>query len=101
MNFQQLMQPATAIMGSQQQTPNTPMFGKVPVETTCSNCKNQVVSKVEKKIKEKAYWLGLLLCAVGCDLGCCLIPCCLDSMKIFHHTCPDCKGFMGKYEEEE
>lgn len=89
----------TIIMAPQQPANNFVMVGKSPVRTTCSNCNNQIVTKVEKKLKSKAYWIGLLLCCLGCDLGCCLIPCCLDSMKVFHHTCPSCKGVIGSYEE--
>jgi lipopolysaccharide-induced tumor necrosis factor-alpha factor len=89
----------TIIMAPQQQPTSFVMVGKTPVQTTCNNCKNQVVSRVEKKLRSKAYWIGLLLCCLGCDLGCCLIPCCLDSMKTFHHTCPSCQGYIGRFEE--
>ena len=25
---------------------------------------------------------------IRCVFGCCLIPCCIDSMKVFTHYCP-------------
>lgn len=71
------------------------MVGKEPVRMTCNNCQGDVITKVEKKMKSKAICLSFLLCFV---LLCCL-PRCLDSMKVFHHTCPNCRGYIGKFEE--
>ena len=32
-----------------------------------------------------------------CWCGCCFIPCCMDSMSVFTHSCPNCKKILGKY----
>ncbi len=118
-NMPQQQQPnPTIIMAPQQQQPPNPtiivaaqqekkqqpmniiMVGKTPVQTTCNNCRNQVVTRVEKKKKGKVYCISCLVffTVVGA-LGCCLIPCCVDSLKVFHHTCPNCKSYIGRYEE--
>ena len=47
-------------------------------------------------------WLSCGGCVfLGCCLGCCLIPFCIDALKDAIHTCPNCKkvitrkGIMG------
>ncbi|CAG5103941.1 Similar to Litaf: Lipopolysaccharide-induced tumor necrosis factor-alpha factor homolog (Mus musculus) [Cotesia congregata] len=32
-----------------------------------------------------------------CFLGCCLIPCCIDECMDVHHTCPNCKAYLGRH----
>ena len=33
----------------------------------------------------------------SCILGCCLIPFCLDNMKVYTHQCANCKAHLGVY----
>lgn len=32
-----------------------------------------------------------------CWFGCCLIPCCIDECMDVHHTCPNCKAYLGRH----
>ncbi|KAJ1488794.1 hypothetical protein T484DRAFT_1886759 [Baffinella frigidus] len=41
-------------------------------------------------------WAGVgLLCLVGCWLGCCLAPLCLDAQKDAYHRCTRCRKVVG------
>lgn len=33
----------------------------------------------------------------SCWLGCCLIPCCIDDCMDVHHSCPNCRAYLGRY----
>ena len=35
------------------------------------------------------------LCCVGCDLGCCFIPFCINDLKDANHDCPNCGSRIG------
>ena len=32
-----------------------------------------------------------------CQLGCCLIPFCMDDCNVWRHRCPHCKNMLGKH----
>ncbi|MCL4138142.1 UNVERIFIED_CONTAM: hypothetical protein GTU68_023977 [Idotea baltica] len=63
----------------------------------CPGCHAEINTKTESSPSLKAYLCGALLCLIGCDLGCCFIPCCMDSCMEVKHVCPNCKSFLGKY----
>ena len=42
---------------------------------------------------------SLNLQLIRCWFGCCLIPCCIDSMKVFTHYCPRSETSQRKYAE--
>ena len=62
------------------------MFGEAPMPLVCPNCRKQVVSRVEKKsgILTWLICLGIAILGspLGCFLGCCLIPFCIDGGKV-------------------
>ncbi|XP_029594655.1 lipopolysaccharide-induced tumor necrosis factor-alpha factor homolog isoform X1 [Salmo trutta] len=73
-------------------------FGDSPVQMTCPNCHQTVVTKVDFSSGVLTYLFcgGLFFC--GFVLGCCLIPFCFDRLKDAKHTCPSCKTILGVYE---
>ena len=101
-----------------QQVPNTISltYGRNPVRTICPHCGKTVsnttvvlyyVMKITfpmkpfKVMTEVSYksgavtWLSCGGCAIlGCCLGCCLIPFCIDDLKDAVHTCPNCKKII-------
>ncbi|CAF3172079.1 unnamed protein product [Rotaria socialis] len=71
------------------------MYGDLPIQCSCPNCYQIIVTRVEKK-EALLSWLicsGILL--MGGWLGCCLIPFCIDSLKDIEHYCPHCAALLG------
>ncbi|CAM2718646.1 unnamed protein product [Rotaria socialis] len=59
-----------------------PKLGSLPVQCTCSKCHQSIVSRTELS-NGLAVWVACLaLVVVGCWLGCCLIPFCVDDLKV-------------------
>lgn len=82
-------QPATQILAIN--------FGEVPVAMTCPNCRANIVTATTF-VTGTLTWLACLgLCVIGCDLGCCLIPFCVDPLKDIVHTCPSCLTQVGVF----
>lgn len=58
------------------------IYGDMPIQCTCPHCHQMIITRVEKKTG-LVSWLvcgGIVL--VGGWLGCCLIPFCVDSLKV-------------------
>lgn len=58
------------------------LYGDIPIQCTCPNCYQPIVTRIEKNTG-LITWLicgGIIL--VGGWLGCCLIPFCVDSLKV-------------------
>ncbi|XP_076338959.1 lipopolysaccharide-induced tumor necrosis factor-alpha factor homolog [Tachypleus tridentatus] len=70
-----------------------PSFGETPVQTTCPNCHNTVVTTVDKKAGLFAYLMALIICLLFCP--CFWIPLVMDSCKDTEHTCPSCNAQLG------
>ncbi|NXJ80734.1 LITAF factor, partial [Trogon melanurus] len=73
------------------------VFSDRPVQMCCPSCNQMIVTRL-------SYGSGALtwlscggLCLVGCMLGCCLIPFCIDALKDVDHFCPNCKTLLGSY----
>ena len=45
--------------------------------------------------KSWLWCLGLSL--IGCDLGCCLIPFCMDGCMVHQHYCSSCGAHIGDF----
>nr|CUU97815.1 hypothetical transcript [Hymenolepis microstoma] len=75
-----------------------PPVGINPQEIYCPTCHRIVVSQTSTKTGTWTWIMCLLLSFVGCDLGCCLIPFCLDSCKDVNHTCPECQRIVATKE---
>lgn len=72
-------------------------YGDQPVSMICPNC-GQNITTSTYKVTSVVQWAaagGLLV--VGCWLGCCLIPLCIDSLQDVKHSCPNCKAYLGMY----
>merc|ERR1712055_1028227 len=70
-------------------------FGRHPVPTVCCHCNQAVTTEVTYE-NGLMTWLacgGLVL--IGCGLGCCFIPFCVNDMKDAVHTCPKCKRVIA------
>merc|ERR1711872_536107 len=74
----------------------TPAFGEGPVTITCSSCQKSITTRTDTEISQMGMVLAIVLCVLGC-WPCCLIPCCVDSMKTTTHTCPSCNIVVGKF----
>jgi hypothetical protein len=73
----------------QQQPQATPVIGNfipepgsIPMQRTCSSCQQYIVTRVESK-NGLLPWVICGICTLfGCWLGCCLIPFCIDDLKV-------------------
>ena len=68
---------------------------KFPQPATCPNCHCQITTTVTKRMGIGPWVLSGGLIIVGCWLGCCLIPFCIDDFKEFEHRCPNCSFVIG------
>ncbi|MBN3303858.1 CDIP1 protein, partial [Amia calva] len=73
------------------------MFQTAPVQTVCHHCQQAIITKISHEIGLMNMVFCLFCFFVGCDLGCCLIPCVIDDLKDVTHTCPYCKGHIYSY----
>ncbi|KAG8430677.1 hypothetical protein GDO86_020172 [Hymenochirus boettgeri] len=73
------------------------MFQGSPVQTVCSQCQQHITTKISHEIGLMNFLLCCFCCFVGCDLGCCLIPCIINDLKDVTHTCPNCKAYIYTY----
>ncbi|XP_017776632.1 PREDICTED: cell death-inducing p53-target protein 1-like [Nicrophorus vespilloides] len=63
----------------------------------CPHCLAEIDTTIDKKPGLIAYIAGFLICLIGCPFGCCLIPCCISKCMDVHHSCPNCKGYLGMF----
>ncbi|XP_046691003.1 cell death-inducing p53-target protein 1 isoform X2 [Silurus meridionalis] len=73
------------------------MFQSAPVQTVCPHCQQAIITRISHDIGLMNTLFCLFCFFVGCDLGCCLIPCLIDDLKDVTHTCPNCKGYIYTY----
>ncbi|CAF2043546.1 unnamed protein product [Rotaria magnacalcarata] len=71
-----------------------PKLGSLPVQCTCSKCHQSIVSRTELSNGLAVWAACLVLVIVGCWLGCCLIPFCVDDLKDVTHHCPNCNTVL-------
>ena len=72
-----------------------PIFGRIPQHHTCQFCANHGVTRVAFKSGFGSWLLcGGAVC-VGCWMGCCLIPFCVEAAKDAAHHCPACNQVVG------
>lgn len=63
----------------------------------CPSCHSEINTQTTTSPGLIAYVSGFLIALFGCWLGCCLIPCCIDECMDVHHTCPNCKAYLGRH----
>jgi len=71
-------------------------YGPNPVTITCPHCGKHITSRTSSEPSATAWIFGFVLCIFGC-IPCCVIPCCIDSMKEVTHSCPSCNTTLGRY----
>nr|XP_027203607.1 lipopolysaccharide-induced tumor necrosis factor-alpha factor homolog [Dermatophagoides pteronyssinus] len=74
----------------------TQPIGLDPVQMKCPSCQANIVTDVHYENGLLTYILSGGLCLLGCWLGCCLIPLCVDSCKDVDHYCPLCRTLIHK-----
>ncbi|EKX50483.1 hypothetical protein GUITHDRAFT_151166, partial [Guillardia theta CCMP2712] len=70
-------------------------WGQDPQIFCCPYCKQEDFSANHYEHTPLSWTSAGILCAMGCWLGCCLIPFCLDNLKNVRHTCPSCGRVVG------
>jgi len=81
--------PATVVVSGQ------PQLSFEPTVVTCPHCQQNVQTQVNYETG-LITWLscgGLVL--LGCWLGCCFIPMCVNELKDAQHSCPSCHKIIG------
>ncbi|KAJ8956990.1 hypothetical protein NQ318_012155 [Aromia moschata] len=73
------------------------ILGPQPTPVTCPSCHAQIVTEVQTEATTKTHLFALLLCLFGC-YPCCCIPYCMDSCQGQNHYCPNCRAYLGKFE---
>ncbi|RNA30609.1 lipopolysaccharide-induced tumor necrosis factor-alpha factor [Brachionus plicatilis] len=73
-------------------------LGKDPSYITCPSCRAQVLTNISHETGLGTWLIAGGICFVGCALGCCLIPFCVDSCKDVKHYCPSCNVLIGTRE---
>ncbi|XP_023953944.1 LITAF domain-containing protein [Bicyclus anynana] len=71
--------------------------GPQPTHMICPSCHSEINTDTQTKPGIIAYISGAVIFMLGGFLGCCLIPCCIDSCMDVHHTCPHCDAYLGRY----
>ncbi|VVC43778.1 Hypothetical protein CINCED_3A001503 [Cinara cedri] len=80
-----------------QTTSTNQQMGPSSTHARCPFCKVDIYTSTSRKATSTAWWSCIILFFCGCVLGCCLIPCCMDSCNVVNHKCPNCGTFMGQY----
>lgn len=72
-------------------------LGSGATHTICPHCHGEIDTIARTEPGMIAYISGVVIALLGCWFGCCLIPCCIDECMDVHHTCPNCKAYLGRY----
>ncbi len=83
--YQQTPYPNPTFQQTQPLPVGTPVMtttGDYPVTCTCPHCQQSIVTRVEKDTGLLAWLAAGALCVFGCFCGCCLIPFCVDDLKV-------------------
>ncbi|XP_007245617.2 lipopolysaccharide-induced tumor necrosis factor-alpha factor homolog-like [Astyanax mexicanus] len=69
-------------------------LGRSPGTTTCTSCREQVLTNVTYKVGAFAWLMCILFILCGLVIGCCLIPFFVKYFKDAYHTCPRCNRIL-------
>jgi lipopolysaccharide-induced tumor necrosis factor-alpha factor len=58
------------------------MYGDMPVQCTCPQCRQTIITRIEKKNGVLPWLLCGGIAFFGGFCGCCLMPFCIDSIKV-------------------
>merc|ERR1712002_358114 len=67
-----------------------------PVQTTCPFCQQTIMTRVRYESGGLTWLAAGGIALMGCWLGCCLIPFCIDEAKDAIHECPSCNKIIAK-----
>uniref|UniRef100_A0A0B7AKK4 LITAF domain-containing protein n=2 Tax=Arion vulgaris TaxID=1028688 RepID=A0A0B7AKK4_9EUPU len=73
------------------------VFRDSPVHTNCPHCRAEIVTATQFETGTFTWVICCVLWFVGCGLGCCLIPFCVDGCKDVIHACPNCHQQIGRF----
>jgi len=91
-----LMQPVVMIVAPVR-APSAPVyFGRRSVQITCPTQGTPSHTNTEAEAGLGTWLMCCGLCFIGCSLGCCFIPFCVDDLKDVKHTCSNCGTFVGE-----
>lgn len=76
----------------------TAKYDDYPLRVACNFCQTENVTETNRETGLGTWVACAGLCFLGLGLGCCCIPCCVDSCKDTVHSCPNCKRTLGKKE---
>lgn len=87
--------------------PIAPRYDVVPVHLTrestwlvCPYCFKQTMTDTDEDYSELVQCCCCLLCLIGCPLCLCLLPFYASSPERVHHSCKECKQYIGiSYED--
>ena len=103
-NYNPNAQPYSSPYQNQRPQPNERMYlmavvpelPRTPCNISCPTCGRNVETRIEYKSGIATWGLCVCCVVVGCWLGCCLIPFCVNSVKDVNHICPSCGNLLGK-----
>ncbi|XP_060603756.1 lipopolysaccharide-induced tumor necrosis factor-alpha factor homolog isoform X8 [Ruditapes philippinarum] len=72
-------------------------FRESPVRIKCQFCQADVVTSTFYETGTLTWVACFVIAIVGCWIGCCLIPFCMDACKDVVHQCPNCHQQCGRY----
>lgn len=90
-------QSSTVVVGVPAITVVTGGFHESPMNITCPQCRQNVVTRTSYETGTLTWLVCGGLALFGCWLGCCLIPFCVDGCKDVRHSCPNCNTSVGVY----
>ncbi len=74
------------------------MMGPYPCYATCPACRRRCVTYTQTQPSTQAWIICILLCLVGLDCFCCLIPLFLRQCQDINHYCSYCGCWIGRYQ---
>jgi len=95
--YSQPGQQATTVVVTQPAYSVVQHFRESPVRIKCQFCQADIVSSTYYETGTLTWVACFVIAIVGCWLGCCLIPFCMDACKDVVHQCPNCHQQVGRY----
>lgn len=90
-------QQSTTVVVAQPPVTLVQTFNAVPVRTSCPHCRADIVTATHFESGTFSWVVCVILCLVGCDLGCCLIPFCMEGCQDVVHSCPNCRQQIARW----
>eukprot|EP00483_Globobulimina_turgida_P008198 UN08214 len=73
------------------------IISRYPQQCYCPRCQKLTQTRTMYVPGLGTWAVAGGVCLVGCWLGCCLIPFCIDDLKDVEHSCSICGNFVGSY----